>query len=1604
MKKNILRKQRFSIVLLLFISTLSIFAIATLSDKNNKLLAFKNIAINNAKLMGVSYNTNYSVGSICDSFPITDNGFTPPPSFTGFTVAITTSGLDTNRSCTINITKGVIGGIRNISEHYLRVTNMTPNIAIDGSGNLVYTDSNGVDDVITIVVDGTNYRIGNPNGNLTAGKGTTQDGTEIMATIALVTGEIQINTQDGDDLLNVDFSGGNFTNAIYYNGGSQSAAPGDLLSFNGGASFAQVTHNFTNENDGTVNITGNSTIFYKGLEPIIDNLNVTDRVFNFNGGAETITLNAGGTLNDQIDSSLGESVDFNNPSNSLTINAGTGDDIINIKGVDAGFDADLTINGDDDNDTINFQINATNIGSGALTTFSEILLISADVSTTGTITTTSTDNTIVNNNATVQSTDGNINMTAGTALSAGLSINNATLQTTGAGSISLSGDDTGNFAGVYLHDNALVRSNGGGITVIGNGVNSKGVYLLSGATIEDLASGNVQLHGTGGLGGGNGSGVEIVAESVVRAHNGAININGSGGNGTDPFNIGVFLDRGLVEATGSASITILGTGGAGSQNIEGINLYGGDSIISNGGGINLTGLGGISTPGSDGSSGDNASGISMDATVISDSGNGNIVLNGTGGAATREAMGIYIQDVNMLATNGDIICTGIATDITGVRNYGLCLVDNKIESINGNIIFSGTSGAANYSAINFQEYQYLLIAGGVFTATAITGGLNTPTGFSTPGGELYRLFDATSTEVNGLISPGQEQSIGNMYVNGDFSINLGSTYLWEITRDDNVSEYDQILITNGTVDVTDATLSLFDYSASDNYPEADEYVIIDNDGTDTIIGNFNGLPNNTPIFLNEEFFYIFYDGGDGNDIVLVVNSIPTANCQDITVQLDTTGNVTILPSDIDNGSSDPNGPVTLSLDIDSFTCEDLGSNTVTLTVTDSTGYEAICTAIVTVEDGVPPTITCPANITVSNDLGQCGAIVDYDLTLFDNCSISNLTTTLTEGLPSGAIFPLGTTTNTIVVTDLAGLTDTCSFNVTVIDDEAPEVVCQDITVALDVTGNISILDSDLDGGSTDNCTSNSIPVLIAAHRFDHFLSYIDTDTYTSVSPDIQITFAGNPIHGILGLDLNPIDGLYYTVAYIIDQNDPYLATLDPQTGLVTIIGSNLLENIYSITFTSDGILYGISAFGLFTIDTITGTLSQLLTIDLSENSIAYNPDDGLIYRWSLDNGANSISFKSINPNTLVVTTIPISGYPPYTVSGTQYIGGGEFILVDNYNMEMITMDTTGFSTLIGPSVSYFSGLEFYTIPAGPSTLSFSASQTDFTCDDIGPNTVTLTVTDGSGNASTCSAIVTVEDLIAPDLVCMDITLELESNGTATITPADVIDSSVDNCGILTSAVNIVDFDCSDIGTPVTVTVFVVDNNGNSSTCTSVVTVVDLFAPVVICPPDITVDPGSGNLFYQVPDYFALGEATAVDNCTYPLTILTQDPEPGSLLPDGVYTVTMMAEDEYRNLGTCTFELTVESVLGIYDNNSEDFASIVIYPNPTDNEVYISNPKHINLSDVTLYDLMGRIVSKVDLTNMGTEFTFDVSSLTNAPYFLVIKGSQGIFIKEVIINH
>ncbi|WP_026009999.1 LamG-like jellyroll fold domain-containing protein, partial [Algibacter luteus] len=126
-------------------------------------------------------------------------------------------------------------------------------------------------------------------------------------------------------------------------------------------------------------------------------------------------------------------------------------------------------------------------------------------------------------------------------------------------------------------------------------------------------------------------------------------------------------------------------------------------------------------------------------------------------------------------------------------------------------------------------------------------------------------------------------------------------------------------------------------------------------------------------------------------IVTVIDPVPNAICQSITVYLDENGTVTIAPEDIDNGSNSVVGIGSLSLDIDTFGCENVGENTVTLTVESTLGAIATCDATVTVVDNLPPVIVCQDSIIQLDDNGTTTINAsDINGGASDNCGIASV--------------------------------------------------------------------------------------------------------------------------------------------------------------------------------------------------------------------------------------------------------------------------------------------------------------------------------------------------------------------------------------------------------------------------------------------------------------------------------------------------------------------------------------------------------------------------------------------------------------------------------------
>ena len=212
--------------------------------------------------------------------------------------------------------------------------------------------------------------------------------------------------------------------------------------------------------------------------------------------------------------------------------------------------------------------------------------------------------------------------------------------------------------------------------------------------------------------------------------------------------------------------------------------------------------------------------------------------------------------------------------------------------------------------------------------------------------------------------------------------------------------------------------------------------------------------------------------GNSTTVVATVTIVdvlpPTAVCvasSSVELELDENGQATLSAEDVDNGSADNFSDVTLALSQTLFTCDDIGSQEVTLIVTDEDGNQSTCTTTVTVEDNIAPTV--PADFELELDENGIATISGSleTIGIMDNCGIASLSVSQNE------FDQTGTATVEITVIDPSGNSTTQTATVTIIDVLPPTAVCapiSSIVLGLDASGQAILTPEQVDNGSTDN--------------------------------------------------------------------------------------------------------------------------------------------------------------------------------------------------------------------------------------------------------------------------------------------------------------------------------------------------------------------------------------------------------------------------------------------------------------------------------------------------------------------------------------------------------
>ncbi len=574
-------------------------------------------------------------------------------------------------------------------------------------------------------------------------------------------------------------------------------------------------------------------------------------------------------------------------------------------------------------------------------------------------------------------------------------------------------------------------------------------------------------------------------------------------------------------------------------------------------------------------------------------------------------------------------------------------------------------------------------------------------------------------------------------------------------------------------------------------------------------------------------------------ISVIDNTPPVALCQNITVDFGGGTTVTITPSQVNNGSTDNCGPVTLSLSQTTFNCEDFiqtNSIPVTLTVTDACGNSSTCVAQVFGMGGLL-NITCPTDITINLGPGECTAIVDYIVTAEAICGgTPTLTQTDNSGLTSGDFFPIGTTQQCWTASNNSS-SATCCFNIIVVEYDIPVVLACNDTVNVSVDNNCEahiFVDMILEGDQY-GCYNDFI-ISIDTIGSDTGWIVFDAEPYIGGCYTVTITDieTGNSCWGVACIE----DKIPPQIICACPVGDPEADTCSISClEVAQLAAGNIPPNLYPTIIDNCG--YDLEVTNIDVDDQGCGNGTVIVswkvtdhagftaTCDQQFNILPLSPDS-LLFPPNYVGPCGSSSdpdvtgWPTIGGYDLTDDAGLCNLFVGYWDKALEDCGGGQKILRTWTVLDWCTQQIIEHKQIIklsdteGPVLScpndFTVGTDFWYCYASVSVpkpqaydncsdiVNFSLESADgvivqfgnnFVINGlpIGPHLVTWIVTDLCGNSTSCSFTITVVDNVVPVANCDHHTIvSLTNDGPhgITLVPAEVFDDgSYDNCGPVT---------------------------------------------------------------------------------------------------------------------------------------------------------------------------------------------------------------------------
>jgi hypothetical protein len=436
---------------------------------------------------------------------------------------------------------------------------------------------------------------------------------------------------------------------------------------------------------------------------------------------------------------------------------------------------------------------------------------------------------------------------------------------------------------------------------------------------------------------------------------------------------------------------------------------------------------------------------------------------------------------------------------------------------------------------------------------------------------------------------------------------------------------------------------------------------------------------------------------------------PTAICKPYTVILNANGTGSITVSNVNNGSFDnctPTAQLVYGLSQTNFTCANVGTNNVTLSVTDLCGNVSTCTAVVTVVDNTPPVITCWGDTTINKDANCTYTMPDltFRVNKSDACGIASVT----QSIPVGSIFGASITqlTMTLTVTDVNGNASTCNFKINFVDVTPPVISGCPANVTVNTgLGNTtcSQVATWTPPTATDACIHLATQTVTLSSNYNPGATFpvgVTTVTYTAVD------LSGNT------------STCSFTVT-VVDNTKPIVANCPANVSVNTGAGATACNA--AATWTEPTATDNCTAAG-----NLVRTRSHApgSTFPVGTTTVTYTFTD------AAGNVSNVCSFNvTVTDNTAPIVTCPSNiTAVPNALGCVANVVNPNPTYSDNCSVTKLTWAATGVTTLSSPAT----GINF----VGTKTF------------NVGVTTVTYTATDAAGNTATCTYTVTINKPLA----------------------------------------------------------------------------------------------------------------------------------------------------------------------------------------------------------------------------------------------------------------